>query len=361
MSKNLVRKNGADLSLSALSSSMNLTSKLVSKNQDDFYLSWWETLPLDWKKVFYHNLDKIGYEIDEDLISNIKFIIDEMRFLSLTDVRLERDCNLDLKFLKPMKLLTSLSLEGEKVYGYEFLKEFNNLECLYLDVYDSEMVNHLSDLSKLNTLSLSILEYGDYDFSFLNNLISLESLGVYNYRGFGINRANVKIRTLDNLVKLRDVCFYELGIKYYPTLRYAESLDTFSLVDSVAKSLGFISENNSLKKLEISIGSDYAYSDICDLVNLEELSITISGMNDFSLLFLKNMSRLKKVYIESSSYENVKILDLIEGTDYRCNDDFNFNRIEEIKIPYLSNLFNEDIDELYQFKQIHSICKIIIE
>lgn len=366
MSKNLVRKNGADLSLSALSSSMNLTSKLVSKNQDDFYLSWWNELPLGWKKVFYSNLglsvfdlEFSEFEFSKNLIENIKYIVNELTNLS-TKVYQGSDYSsgLDLNFLKPMKSLSILDC-GENVYGCECLNDFIHLTSLSLVIKESNEIEYLSNLTELECLDLTLYSpRQDYNLNVINRLTSLQVLRIK--KDFG----SVTIDSLDGLTQLKKLSLERLNVRYYPSLKKLKNLKELYLDDMETSSLGFISENVNLRKLDLHIGKD-CYNDICGLVNLNELTFNIPSKDDFSLYFLRDMQWLEKIDFSFSSllYGKASVVDLIKLNNYRLeyySDSIRYV-LKELKIPYKSNLFNENFEDLRIFKEINTECKIIIE
>lgn len=369
MSKNLVRKNGADLSLSNLSRSMNLTSKLLGKNQDEFYLSWWDSMPIYWKDYFINSISNGNKdEFNKKLSINLKYIIEEMQEIEIVEDHFaifhdESDdmeewhtedyynnyndassCyDVDLSWLKMLKSLQKLHIGKWIGFNMECILELvhlNELSCSLFSVNDASI---LVSLSRLKKLSICINSSESLDLYFLNHIINLEELDISTYSA-GRELSNLYFSSpLDKLSKLRRIALSNLNIANYPTLSCLTSLEELFFSDSYGSALSFISENFNLKKLNLRIKNAQLCSVLNRLININELSIFSVGGN-LELGFLSNYYKLTNLSLYQ--FSNIYGLKNIQSN------------LQLLKLPSKCNLFNEDIDELKRFKEQNIYCSI---
>jgi hypothetical protein len=259
-------------------------------------------------------------------IVNIDFLINFIR-LELIDIQYTPVE--DITVLSEIKTLKNIDIYQCDNIAEISISDLPNLETINTIYYRTDKNIKLSNLQKLNNLSIHSGSYNGiaFDTVILNYLPSLCTLSISN-------SDVVNISGVDDLVKLTldaanpDFAFLELMPK----------LEEFNFINRATGSTSpIVIPNNltALKKLTLEDIDERDFSSINNLINLEYLYIDDIRIETFPSL--PNLIKLKELRIYDSYYmTDLSSINLMSSLETIYLEQFNFLKA----VPDISNLAN---------------------
>ena len=268
--------------------------------------------------VDFKNLKKLHYYVSPSRES-IRYMsvlnIDNIYGLGTTSLYDIDESIAKLKAYKNLKLLNFTSLKkGDVIKDLSFLSSFPDVESLSFsfDNGDTWDLAGITSLTKLKTLSIrgnkvkfehfnvlsgmpqiENLTFENVDdlktLDFVKNMPYLKSLRIYNCPVISLNGLKgclsltslelescgdlIDVNALTTLTSLKKLSLASIW-NYDISIPKLNKLTALSNVSIRSMDLNVIADNSSIKKLSITdIGTDYSFSPLAGLKNLEELSI----------------------------------------------------------------------------------------
>ncbi len=317
-----------------------ITNKVIEQSD----IEWWDGLEKTWK-IYFSAIVKYYKEFDYEEFVRVNKERCEAANIKIPSKiqRVSRDVNTSdqaRKILKTQNIIEPTKTDFEIIKQLEFLEFNNGYNLIY---------NTSKDFLNLKKLRLLHLLPHTNELLFLKNLKNLE------YLSFKFKKQPTNIEALKHITKLRSLIFFEgenltknnlIDIAPLENLQKLETLKFYCF--NTIKNANTINKLLSLKTLSLSAETFSKLKTLDALTCLECLKIygcrkkTVSSIL-LDLSKLNKNTKLKSLEISRQNFKNIKW-------------DFNFSKLEYLRLEYITSL--ENVVFIADYEKLKSLTLI---